>query len=131
MWACCRPSASARRPRGRKSAIAWRPGKRPISRYKHVHAVAVRQVTVQAARRAIAAWPVALSLVVYAVVMLAAIVAFAPLGIVGGFLLGLVAAACWSSYLELLSQAVSGAKIASAGTTSSARSSCGCGTSSA
>jgi hypothetical protein len=70
-----------------------------------------RQVTVQAARRAIAAWPVALSLVVYAVVMLAAIFAFAPLDFIGGFLIGLVAAACWSSYLELISQAVSGAKI--------------------
>jgi hypothetical protein len=70
-----------------------------------------RQVTVEAARRAIAAWPVALSLVVYAVVMVVAVIAFAPLGIVGGFLLGLVAAACWSSYLELISQAVAGSKI--------------------
>jgi hypothetical protein len=69
-----------------------------------------RRVTVEAGRRAITAWPVALSLIVYAVVMLAAIVALAPLGIVGGFLMGLVAAACWSSYLELISQAVTGSK---------------------
>jgi hypothetical protein len=70
-----------------------------------------RQVTVEAARRAIAAWPVALSLVVYAVLLVVAGMAFAPLGIVGGFLMGFVVAACWSSYLELISQAVAGAKI--------------------
>ena len=70
-----------------------------------------RQVTVEAARRAVAAWPVALSLIVYAILLLAAAIAFAPLGIVGGFLMGLVVAACWSSYLELISQAVAGAKI--------------------
>ena len=70
-----------------------------------------RQVTVEAARRAIAAWPVALSFVVYAVILVAAIIAFAPLGIIGGFLVGFVVAACWSSYLELVSQAVAGSKI--------------------
>ena len=70
-----------------------------------------RQVTVEAARRAIAAWPVALSFVVYAVILIAAIIAFAPLGIIGGFLVGFVVAACWSSYLELVSQAVAGSKI--------------------
>jgi hypothetical protein len=70
-----------------------------------------RQVTVEAARRAIAAWPVALSLVVYAIVVVVAAIAFAPLGIVGGFLMGLVVAACWSSYLELISQAIAGSKI--------------------
>jgi hypothetical protein len=70
-----------------------------------------RQVAVEAARRAAAAWPVALALVVYAVVLLAAALVVSPLGIVGGFLLGLVGAACWSSYLELISQAVAGAQI--------------------
>jgi len=70
-----------------------------------------RQVTVEAARRAIAAWPVALSLVVYAVLLVVALLAFAPLGIVGGFLIGIVVAACWSSYLELISQAVAGAPL--------------------
>jgi hypothetical protein len=34
-----------------------------------------------------------------------------PLGIIGGLVLGLVVAACWSSYLELASQAVAGSKI--------------------
>jgi hypothetical protein len=33
------------------------------------------------------------------------------LGIIGGLVLGLVAAACWSSYLELISQAVTGSSI--------------------
>jgi len=70
-----------------------------------------RQVTVEAARRAIAAWPVALSFVVYALILAAAMIAFAPLGIIGGFLVGFVVAACWSSYLELVSQAVAGSKI--------------------
>ena len=89
-----------------------------------------RKVTVQAARRALAAWPVALSLVVYAVILVAAVIALGPLGFIGGMLVGLVIAACWSSYLELLSQAVAGAKSIFAGTTSSARSSRGSGTSS-
>ena len=70
-----------------------------------------RKVTVEAARRAIAAWPVALSLVVYAVIVVAAAIAFTPLGIIGGLLVGFIVAACWSSYLELLSQAVAGAKL--------------------
>jgi hypothetical protein len=70
-----------------------------------------RQVTVEAGRRAIAAWPAALSLVVYALLLLAAVIAFAPLGLIGGFLIGFVVAACWSSYLELISQAVAGSKI--------------------
>jgi hypothetical protein len=70
-----------------------------------------RQVTVDAARRAIAAWPVALSFVVYAVIVVAAAIAFGPLGIIGSLLIGFVVAACWSSYLELVSQAVAGSKI--------------------
>jgi hypothetical protein len=70
-----------------------------------------RQVTVEAARRTIAAWPVALSFVIYAIVVVAAVIAFGPLGIIGGLLIGFVVAACWSSYLELLSQAVAGSQI--------------------
>jgi hypothetical protein len=70
-----------------------------------------RKVTVEAARRALAAWPVALSLVVYAVIVVAAAIAFTPLGIIGGLLVGFIVAACWSSYLELLSQAVAGGKL--------------------
>jgi hypothetical protein len=70
-----------------------------------------RRVTVLAARRAAAAWPVALSLVAYAIIIYVGVLLTAPLGIVGGFLVGFAIAACWSSYLELISQAVAGSKI--------------------
>jgi len=70
-----------------------------------------RQVTVEAARRSVAAWPAALSLPVYAVILVLASIACAPLGIIGGFVIGLVVAACWSSYIELIAQAVAGSKI--------------------
>ena len=70
-----------------------------------------REVTVLAARRAVAAWPVALSLVVYALILYGAALVLLPLGIVGGFIMAFVAAACWSSYLELIAQAVAGSKI--------------------
>ncbi len=70
-----------------------------------------REVTLLSARRAARAWPVALSFFVYAAIMLAAANLLAPLGMIGGLVLGLVLAACWSSYLELASQAVAGSKI--------------------
>jgi hypothetical protein len=70
-----------------------------------------RKVAAEAARNAARAWPVALSLVAYAVILVLAGTVAAPLGMIGGMLLGLVAAACWSSYLELISQAVAGSKI--------------------
>ena len=70
-----------------------------------------RDVTVLAARRAVRTWPVALSFFVYAVILLAAGMVLAPFGMIGGLVLGLVVAACWSSYLELASQAVAGSKI--------------------
>jgi hypothetical protein len=63
-----------------------------------------------AVRRAITSWPVALSFLVYWAVLLLAAILFGPLGFVGGFLIGFVAAACWSSYLELISQAVNGSR---------------------
>jgi hypothetical protein len=70
-----------------------------------------RRVIPAAARNAIRAWPAALSLVVYAVVLFLGMMVAGSLGIVGGILLGLVAAGCWSSYLELISQAVAGSPI--------------------
>jgi hypothetical protein len=70
-----------------------------------------RRVTVLAARRAAAAWPVALSLVVYAIILYFAGQLTAPIPIVGRLLMFLVAAACWGSYLELISQAVAGSKV--------------------
>jgi hypothetical protein len=71
----------------------------------------LRDVTVLAARRAVRAWPVALSFFVYAAILLGAAAALSPFGMIGGLVLGLVVAACWSSYLELASQAVAGSKI--------------------
>jgi hypothetical protein len=70
-----------------------------------------RNVMVEAARRAVAAWPAALAFPVYAIILVAAAITLAPLGIIGGLLIGLVVAACWSSYLDLISQAVTGSKI--------------------
>jgi hypothetical protein len=67
-------------------------------------------VTRLAARRAITSWPVALSLLVYAIVLFPIAVIVAPLGMIGGLLLSLAIAACWSSYLELISQAVAGSR---------------------
>ena len=70
-----------------------------------------RNVMLRAARSAVRAWPAALSLLVYAGIFLAASVLLAPMGFAGGLLLSLVVAACWSSYLELISQAVAGSPI--------------------
>jgi hypothetical protein len=70
-----------------------------------------RRVAWLAARRAVRAWPVAASLVVYALIVMAGAVVTGPLGIVGGLLMAFVFAACFSSYLELIAQAVAGSKI--------------------
>ena len=69
------------------------------------------RVTALAARRALAAWPVAFSFLVYGLILWGASLLAAPLGPLGGILLTFVAAACWSSYLDLISQAVEGSKI--------------------
>jgi hypothetical protein len=69
------------------------------------------QCAARALRHALTAWPVAFSLIFYAVAMLTAARFLAPLGIVGRFLLGFVFAACVSSYLHLLARAVEGGKI--------------------
>ncbi|HET9953029.1 MAG TPA: hypothetical protein VFQ61_00925 [Polyangiaceae bacterium] len=68
------------------------------------------KVAVLAARRAVQSWPVALSLLVYAVILLVASQLTRPLGILGGMVMGLVLAACWSSYLELISRAIEGGR---------------------
>ena len=46
-----------------------------------------RKVAVEAGRRAVAAWPAALALPVYAIIVGAAAVALGPLGIIGGLLM--------------------------------------------
>src|SRR5262245_12545120 len=70
-----------------------------------------RDTAVLAFRRAVKAWPVAFSLPGYAAILLATGIFVQPLGMIGGVILGLMAAACLSSYLHLLSQAVIGSKL--------------------
>jgi hypothetical protein len=67
-----------------------------------------RETAVLAFKRALKAWPVAFSLIVYAIIFMAAAWLLAPLGLIGGLLLSLVAAACGSGYLYLVLQAVRG-----------------------
>jgi hypothetical protein len=70
-----------------------------------------RQTLALAVRRAVRAWPVAFSVIVYAAILYGAGILLSPLGFLGGLLLYFVFAACLSSYLHLLSQAVSGSKV--------------------
>jgi hypothetical protein len=70
-----------------------------------------RKVALLTGQRAFRAWPVALSLFVYGAIIVAAALLVSPLGMIGGFLMSFVVAACLSSYLELISQAVVGSKI--------------------
>ncbi len=69
-----------------------------------------KKAITEATRRLLTSWPAALSLPVYAAILFPASVLASALGFVGGLLLWLVVAACWSSYLELISQAVLGAR---------------------
>lgn len=64
-----------------------------------------------AARYALRAWPIAFSLVAYVFIFMVANRLLEPLGMVGGMLLGLVLAACFSSYIQLISQAVMGTRV--------------------
>jgi hypothetical protein len=66
---------------------------------------------VLAARRGARAWPVMFSLVLYAVIFMVTGQLAGSMGMIGGFVLGLVLAACFSSYIHLISQAVTGAKV--------------------
>jgi hypothetical protein len=67
-----------------------------------------RDTALLALRRALKAWPVAFSLILYVAILAVAARLLSPLGIIGGLLVSLVAAACASSYLHLLLQAVRG-----------------------
>jgi hypothetical protein len=64
-----------------------------------------------AAQLALKGWPAALAVLLYAGVMVVGTILLGPLGLVGGFILGFVEAACISSYLHLLSVVVSGSKL--------------------
>jgi hypothetical protein len=70
-----------------------------------------RDTAVLAFQRAVRAWPAAFSLVIYAIILVGAQMLLSPLGFVGGLLMGLVAAACASGYLHLLSRAVEGSPL--------------------
>jgi hypothetical protein len=69
------------------------------------------ETAVLAARRAARAWPVAFSLVLYAAIVMITAKLVSPLGRLGGFGLGLVMAACFSSYIHLISIAVAGSRL--------------------
>jgi hypothetical protein len=64
-----------------------------------------------AARRALRAWPVAFSLVLYALVLALLTPLVGPLGMAGGIIVMLVLAACLSSYLHLISHVVAGIRL--------------------
>lgn len=66
---------------------------------------------VQAVRRGVSGWPVMFSLVLYAAIFMVVGQLVSPLGRAGGFILGLVLAACFSSYIHLMSQVVAGSKV--------------------
>jgi hypothetical protein len=66
------------------------------------------QVAVLAAKRAVRSWLAALSILIYALVFVAAARLMVPFGLVGGFAVGFLGAACFGGYLSLLADAVSG-----------------------
>jgi hypothetical protein len=69
-----------------------------------------RQVAVEAGRRAFASWPVLLVLPVYPIILYVTMLLTGSLGMIGSLIASFVLAACWSSYLELISQAVTNAR---------------------
>jgi hypothetical protein len=70
-----------------------------------------KDVAILAAKRAAQSWLAALSIPIYALVVVGAATIAAPLGMIGGLIIGLVAAACFGAYLSLLASAVDGSKI--------------------
>ena len=68
------------------------------------------EVAKTAGERAVKAWPVAFSVLVYGAVMLVAANLLGGIKIIGGMIIGLVFAACLSSYITLLDNAVAGRK---------------------
>lgn len=62
------------------------------------------RVAAETGRRVVKSWPAALVLIAYPIILQVAGMLTAPAGIIGGFIMGFVIAACFSSYLEILSQ---------------------------
>jgi hypothetical protein len=65
-------------------------------------------VAVLAAKRAAKSWLAALSIPIYAFLVLLVGAVVAPLGIIGALVIGVLSAACFGAYLMLLSQALDG-----------------------
>ncbi|HVX95236.1 MAG TPA: hypothetical protein VHK47_10035 [Polyangia bacterium] len=70
-----------------------------------------KDVAITAARRAARSWLAAVSIPIYALAVLGTFRLTAPLGMIGGFIVGLVAAACFGAYLSLLAAALDGTKL--------------------
>src|SRR5688572_10572685 len=69
------------------------------------------RVAVVAAQRSVRSWLAALSIPIYGVIVVGAAVVLAPLGLLGGLLLSLLALACCAGYLAMLADAVGGSRI--------------------
>ncbi|MGC4094320.1 MAG: hypothetical protein QM756_41705 [Polyangiaceae bacterium] len=69
------------------------------------------KVAAETGRRVVKGWPALLALPIYPIILGVAGALTAPAGMIGGFILGFVIAACWSSYLELISQVVEGVRV--------------------
>jgi hypothetical protein len=87
----------------------------PILRYAHRMFRLFADVAILAARRAARSWLAALSIPIYALLFLGAVrllgPLLAPLGMIGGFVLGFIGAACFGGYLSLLASSVAGTRI--------------------
>ena len=68
------------------------------------------ELAVLAARRAIRSWLAALSIPIYAALLVGATMVLSPLGLLGGFILAIVAAACFAGYLSVLAASVDGSR---------------------
>lgn len=62
------------------------------------------RVAAETGRRVVKSWPAALVLIAYPIILGLAGILTRPAGMIGGFIMGFVIAACFSSYLEILSQ---------------------------
>ncbi|MEO8177873.1 MAG: hypothetical protein ABI895_03475 [Deltaproteobacteria bacterium] len=68
------------------------------------------QVAAETGRRALKSWPALLVLPAYPILLYVARLLTASVGFLGSILFSFVVAACWSSYLELISQAVTSSR---------------------
>jgi hypothetical protein len=96
---------------GPSKARAAKIGSRDDLGYIRPHVLSLYgQVAVETGWRMVKSWPALLALPVYPLIFYAALMLTGSAGIIGSILMSFVIAACWSSYLELISQAVAGAR---------------------